>query len=339
MHGCITALILGDLNFLNLTIIVQVKIDVFNGDADGLCALLQWRQVWPADAVRVTGVKRDNALLHRVQAKEGDEVLVLDVTLDANRTALEALLSANVKVQYFDHHAPGELISHPCLSLTIDESPNVCTSLLVNKALGGQALDWALCGAFGDNLPEVANNLAMASGYREECVARLKALGGLLNYNGYGTHLSDLHFDPADLYVRLSAAGRPETFVAEFPEYGVLAHGYAADMALAAAMQPAERSPTAAVYLLPDAPWARRVVGVWANHLSQGNPHRAHLVVCPDGRGLLTASIRAARTEPTGVAAFCQRFPGGGGRASAGGVNRMDDNLANQVVREFMESF
>ena len=39
-------------------------IDVFNGDADGLCALHQLRLAEPlADAQLVTGVKRDIALL------------------------------------------------------------------------------------------------------------------------------------------------------------------------------------------------------------------------------------------------------------------------------------
>ena len=32
--------------------------DVFNGDADGICALLQLRQTFP-DSKLVTGVKRD----------------------------------------------------------------------------------------------------------------------------------------------------------------------------------------------------------------------------------------------------------------------------------------
>ena len=45
-------------------------IDVCNGDADGLCAVLQWRLHTPAAATLVTGLKRDIALLERVQAVE-----------------------------------------------------------------------------------------------------------------------------------------------------------------------------------------------------------------------------------------------------------------------------
>ena len=57
----------------------------FNGDADGLCALQQLRLVDPRDATLVTGVKRDIQLLRRVNAATGDEVTVLDISLDANR--------------------------------------------------------------------------------------------------------------------------------------------------------------------------------------------------------------------------------------------------------------
>ena len=37
--------------------------DVFNGDADGICALLQLRQHTPRIATLITGVKRDIGLL------------------------------------------------------------------------------------------------------------------------------------------------------------------------------------------------------------------------------------------------------------------------------------
>lgn len=43
-----------------------LPIYAFNGDADGLCALQQLRLAEGADAVLVTGVKRDIHLLKRV---------------------------------------------------------------------------------------------------------------------------------------------------------------------------------------------------------------------------------------------------------------------------------
>lgn len=74
--------------------------DVFNGDADGLCALHQLRLAAPCDAALVTGIKRDIALLERVDAQADDAVTVLDVSIDVNRSALLALLERGVSVQY-----------------------------------------------------------------------------------------------------------------------------------------------------------------------------------------------------------------------------------------------
>jgi hypothetical protein len=47
-------------------------IDVCNGDADGLCAIVQWRLHEPRAATLVTGLKREIALLSGVQAAVGD---------------------------------------------------------------------------------------------------------------------------------------------------------------------------------------------------------------------------------------------------------------------------
>src|SRR3990167_3729374 len=66
--------------------------DVFNGDADGICALHQLRLAFPATNNLVTGTKRDIDLLRCVEAGPGDEVTVLDLALSKNREALLALL-------------------------------------------------------------------------------------------------------------------------------------------------------------------------------------------------------------------------------------------------------
>ena len=50
--------------------------DVFNGDADGICALLQLRLAEPLDSKLITGVKRDISLLKQVDASSGDSVTV-----------------------------------------------------------------------------------------------------------------------------------------------------------------------------------------------------------------------------------------------------------------------
>ena len=314
-------------------------IDVFNGDADGLCALMQWRRVYPQAAQLVSGVKRDNALLRRIEQAGEAHLLVLDINFENNRADVARLLRAGASIRYFDHHYPGELIEHPALHLTIDESPQMCTSLLVNQALGGQQAAWAVTGAFGDNLPAVATALAEAHGFSSQQIATLRQLGELLNYNGYGSELADLHFDPVVLYQALEAHGDPFSFVAAAPEFMQLAAGHADDMAAAATLKPVASNTRCAVYTLPDQAWARRVIGVWANELSQQARERAHLILCPDGRGAYTASVRAAQAHPYGAAAFCRRFPGGGGREAAAGITRLAEHELERVSVSFLSEF
>ena len=83
--------------------------DVFNGDADGICALHQLRLAEPRESELVTGVKRDINLVRRVAAKSGDSVTVLDISLDKNRDELKRVLNEGAAVQYFDHHFAGEI--------------------------------------------------------------------------------------------------------------------------------------------------------------------------------------------------------------------------------------
>ena len=132
--------------------------DVYNGDADGLCALTQLRNAQPREAELVTGVKRDINLLQRVQAAQGDTVTVLDVSLDKNREGLERVLAAGAEVLYFDHHFAGDIPAGNNLEAIINTAPDVCTSLLVNNYLEGQFLEWAVVGTFGDNLKDSAGD-------------------------------------------------------------------------------------------------------------------------------------------------------------------------------------
>ncbi|HUJ76535.1 MAG TPA: acetyltransferase, partial [bacterium] len=177
--------------------------DVFNGDADGLCALHQLRLAEPREARLVTGVKRDIHLLERVQAQAGDRVTVLDISLHENRSALLRLLEAGARVQYFDHHFAGQVPAHPGLEAHLDPSPDVCTSLLVDQYLRGAHRAWAVVAAFGDGLPHVARRAALDLELDEEQLRALEELGTLLNYNAYGETVADLHVPPAELYAAL----------------------------------------------------------------------------------------------------------------------------------------
>jgi len=298
-------------------------IDVFNGDADGLCALQQLRLAEAVDSVLVTGVKRDIALLERVTAGVGDLVTVLDVALDTNRKALLRLLEAGARVRYFDHHFAGEIPTHSHFEFSIDTSPMVCTSALVDRHLGGRHRPWAAAAAFGDGLPELGERLARQCGLSKPDAERVARLGECLNYNSYGESVADLHFDPAELALALRPYRSPLEFVVESPAYPRLSRGFDEDMHAAASLRPEHETPDTALFILPDAPWARRVIGVFAHRVARENPERAHAILSPNSSGDYTVSVRAPVAKPVGADELCRQFPSGGGRNAAAGINHL----------------
>lgn len=309
--------------------------DVFNGDADGICSLLQLRKAEPRDATLVTGVKRDIDLLEKVNAAAGDRITVLDVSMDKNRAPLDRALAAGASVLYVDHHFPGEIPEHANLTAIINEAADVCTAALVNGHLNGRHLDWAVTGAFGDNLKATAQSLAKGLDISAADLALLEELGTYINYNGYGPALADLHFDPQDLYLKLYAADGPLDFVRNSPDFVKLSSGYREDMAQAEALQPLHSTGTTAVFLLPDKPWARRVSGVYSNDLATNNPSRAHAVLTLNAKGNYLISVRAPMTNKRGAAELCMQFPTGGGRAAAAGIN----DLPTERLQDFVDAF
>lgn len=308
--------------------------DVFNGDADGICALHQFRLAYPAESQLVTGVKRDITLLDRVVAKPGDKITVLDISLDKNREALLSLLQQGAHIAYFDHHFPGDIPAHRNFEAHIDRAPDVCTSLLVNRFLQGRYRIWAVVGAFGDNLHKSARRAAESLHLSADQLDDLQILGTCLNYNGYGETLADLHFPPADLYRLLHPHTDPFTFIAEAPAFQQLQQGYAEDMAKAGELQPETATEACALYMLPDEPWSRRVSGSFSNRLAQASPNRAHAILTHRSNGY-TVSVRAPLAAPTGADELCRRFDSGGGRKAAAGINGLPEVMLGEFVAQF----
>lgn len=308
--------------------------DVFNGDADGLCALQQLRLAEPRDATLVTGVKRDISLLGRVTAGAGDEVTVLDVSLDKNRDALLSLLAAGARVRYFDHHFAGDIPDHPGLTAHIDTSPETCTSLLVNEALQGAHRAWAVVGAFGDNFAPQARALAAAMGLDDAAVSQLEELGICLNYNGYGATPDDLHFRPDALFRELSTHPDPLQF-AKSETFATLKTGYDGDLARARGVEPELQAPGHALLILPAERWARRVSGVYANMLATDHPGRAHALLTRLPGGGFLVSVRAPLSDRDRADSLCREFPTGGGRKAAAGINELPETLLAQFSERF----
>ena len=176
--------------------------DVFNGDADGLCALQQWRLADPSPSTLVTGVKRDIRLLRRVFPQPEDSVTVMDVSLDVNREDLMRILDSGAKVDLFrpsfqrlrskprgfptpPERVPGRLYQPAGGWLLARRVPTVGDrGRFRRQSRRG-------CGASGGPLLDPAR------------IEALRELGRLLNYNGYGRSVEDLHFPPDRLHERL----------------------------------------------------------------------------------------------------------------------------------------
>ena len=188
-------------------------IDVFNGDADGLCALVQLRRDKPQQSKLVTGIKRDINLLKQVDDGDNAHVTVLDISFEKNVDDVQRLLQQGASINYIDHHRIGDAISHAKLTTDIDLSADTCTSLIVDKQLQGRYRAWALTAAFGDNLFDTAMKLGQESGFSLYELESLKELGIYINYNGYGAAVADLFFDPAELYQKLVIFDTPFEFL------------------------------------------------------------------------------------------------------------------------------
>ena len=310
--------------------------DVFNGDADGLCSRHQLRLCEPCEATLVTGVKRDIALLARVPAGPGDSISVFDVSLGRNRDALDRLLERGVAIRYFDHHRAGATPAHSRLELHLDPAPDTCTGLIVDRYLGGRQRPWALVAAFGDGLVGPATALGLQCGYGPRELTVLAELGEALNFNAYGETEADLVVAPAMLSRMLSRHGDPIACRRDEPLVATLVDAMNEDLARARALPAVAGGHRAVVHVLPDAAWSRRVRGVFGNELARAAPGKAHAVLSPDGRGAFVVSVRSAPRAGIDAGAFCSHYAGGGGRATAGGIDRLAADEIERFVAEFV---
>ncbi len=333
----------------------MTQFDVFNGDADGLCALHQWRLAYPVESELITGVKRDIDLLRHVSAGKGanesadenanenanenDTVCVLDISLDCNRGPLLRLLDKGVKVRWFDHHFSGTIPEHPNLRAHINTATDVCTSLLVNQHLQGIFLPWAIVAAFGDNLHDVAIQAAAPLNLGSAQLQHLRHLGECLNYNGYGMTVDDLYFHPSRLYWRMKPFLNPFEFIEADDAFAVLKEGMDHDIDQARGIQSEFEDAHIALFVLPDRAWSRRVSGVFSNELARAHPGRAHAIAMlftdKEKRETYRISVRAPLGGKYGADDLCRRFSTGGGRKAAAGINALPREEFDSFVKQF----
>ncbi|XQW85939.1 DHH family phosphoesterase [Thalassotalea piscium] len=309
--------------------------DVFNGDADGIIALVQLRLAEPKESVLITGVKRDISLVTQVDLAKATSVTVLDISMEKNTQALNQVLAKHIPTFYVDHHRTGEIPESEHLTTIIDTSANTCTSLLVNDYLKGQFALWAVVAAFGDNMNDAAIELANQLGLTQNQQSQLKALGIYVNYNGYGATVDDLHYPPAELFKLLLAFENPLDLInSEHSVFTALEDAYQQDMLQVNQAQILADNAHCKVITLPDEAWARRVSGVLGNDLANQSPSKAHAVFTENEDGSYRVSLRAPLENKQGADVICSQFPTGGGRAAAAGINY----LPAELVSKFLET-
>lgn len=315
-------------------------IDVFNGDADGICALVQLRLADPQESELVTGIKRDIQLLSQANADDNTMITTLDISFDKNASEVRRLLDSGAQISYIDHHQANTLFEHDHLTAHIDLDANTCTSLIVDRLLDGRYKAWALTAAFGDNLSSVVMQMGTEAGLSVSELATLQELGILLNYNGYGASTEDLFFHPAELYKKLCSYDTPFEFLNnDTMTYQTLANGYQQDMAMALQAPIIHETANTAVIELPEEKWARRISGVFGNELANRHPERAHAVIKAKDDGSFLVSVRAPLNNKQGADELVSQFPTGGGRKAAAGINLLPSEMLTTFLDAFDQQF
>jgi single-stranded DNA-specific DHH superfamily exonuclease len=316
----------------------MTRYDLFNGDADGICALQQLRLHTPAETILITGIKREINLFSRIQAAKGDQITALDISFDKNRQGVQAALDAGAKVFYADHHYPGELIDSDRLELHIDTDANTCTSLIINQLLNDEYNLWALAGAYGDNLYDAAETQADIHKISRADREALKLLGTCLNYNGYGFTTDDLIYHPAELFRKVQPFADPRDFI-QTDDFQRLATAYHEDVENTHKLLALDERDNGAIFILPDETWSRRVNGVFSNELARDHTARAHAVLVQCGEGCYRVSVRAPMDNKTGADELCRQFDSGGGRKAAAGINQLKEQDLARFTERFFAAF
>ena len=79
--------------------------------------------------------------------------------------------------------------------------------------------------------------------------------------------------------------------------------------------------------------------GVFGNDLAIEFPGRAHAVVTEKDNGNYLVSVRAPLSNRQGAAELCMRFPTGGGRTAAAGINDLPRSELEAFVKAFTQAY
>lgn len=314
--------------------------DVFNGDADGILALHQFRLAYPETNTLVTGVKRDVKLIKHLSQEKNAKVTVFDISLESNQDTVTQALENGSSFLWFDHHRRGDLQDGDQLETYIDLSPTCCTSILVDQYLKGQFHPWAIAAAFGDNLRAAAEKLCESANLSQAEMAQLKELGETLNYNGYGEVKEDLNLWPADLYNDLKTYQNPFDYLKNSKAFEKIKLQKVEDETVLGESQELFSCKSGKATLLPKGPSSKRMSGIFSNDLVHTEPDLAHAIFTHlEDDESYRISIRAPLNNLKNADALAKQFPTGGGRAGAAGINTLHKDQLTAFYKAFEETF
>ena len=311
--------------------------DFFNGDADGIISLHQFRLQFPRKSELFTGVKRDVKLLRHAAGIKNATLTVFDISLLSNSDYIDGILKNNNKVSWFDHHEPGDTNLGDNFSIRVDTDPNCCTNILVDKYIDGLHRPWTLCGAYGDNLHEQAEKLNPC--FSEMAMLQLKEIGETLNYNGYGNEESDLTVHPKDVYLDIQKYRSPFEYRKKSEIYNKINTKMKSDEEELNSSEILHTSETGNVILLPDTKASIRYSGIYSNKQTTDNPNKAFAIVTNINEDTYRISIRSPKNNPVGASKLALSFPTGGGREKAAGINELPKNNLKNFIEKFEETY
>lgn len=311
----------------------------FNGDADGICSVLQFiRSNFIIDSF-FTSYKRDQALLRHGKTLKNANILVFDLELAKNIASVKKILDNGCNVTWFDHHGKDEkniFLGCANFSPNIDTSSNTNTSLIVYKFFNNsELLKWAIVGLFGDNIDNIALSYCKSLNLSAEEILILTDLGKLINYNSYGENLNDLIMDPYEILNQAKHFKDPITFNKQIGIVASLKQNSLED--LESALSHYKEGDN--IVFLPNLPWAKRVYGMFGNYLTKYSSTEPFAVLVDIGEDNYLVSVRAPLTNPIGAGDLCSLFPTGGGRGGAGGINRLHKDYLNKFIQAFQRHF
>jgi hypothetical protein len=321
---------------------IAPRVFLFNGDADGIVAQHILGMQLGQPELRITGLKRDIQLLSKLPILDSADLHALDISLRSNEDAIPALLAKeNIHLTWYDHHDPGEGITHPRLVQHIHQAPGMCTGAIVNAVCGRRFPLWAAMAAFGDNLPVTAEALAKEGRASLEEVKLIQKTGILLNYNAYGEQPEDVLFQPATLAQEISRFTAAQEFCQQNSIFTPLENQFNSDEAHFHDLKPLIQNPCAMAYLVPAEAWARRFSATWANQTVLENPLQALAIIHLRSDGNYLVSIRAPRGQVRAPSAadLAAEFPTGGGRKLAAGINNLPSDDFNRFLNRFVDFF